>query len=808
MSMSRIRQLIHEIHRRSLWQVLGIYLVGSWVGYQVVLNLTQGVGLPHWVPGLAVALFVIGLPIVLATAFVQEGLPASTASRPARSDAAPFASPGVSDRAADAPPGDPADSSDAIEVSRRPAAAAAPPVERRASPAPDRGRHHWLLTWQRALLGGVVAFLLLGITAGGYMGARNAGIGPFGALIAAGKLEERERLLVADFGSGPADAELAEALTQAFRIDFSQSPVINVVEPRYAHDLLQRMGLEGSARLDATLAREAARRDGIKAIVTGDVARAGRGYVLSASLVTAEDGAVLAAFRENAADSAAVLDAVDRLSRRLRERIGESLRSVNRSAALPPVTTTSLEALKKYARAVQAVDVENDVAAGIALLEEAIGLDSTFGMAWRKLAVTYSNSGGGRDQVAHAATRAYELRDGMSLREREMAVAYYHSQVTGDLQAAIRAYQALLEVHPDDHAALNNVALLYSRSGDPERAVEYYRRAIEADSANPLSASNLVAAYLNTGRVEEAERQLVRYVATFGETPAAVRFAVHTSIARGDFDEAMASARRLAELRRGDPQLRAESENMLADIYVLHGRLARAWQHRQEALAAARERGQDWQPLQTEMWEAERDIFVRRDPDAAVRRLDRALVAHPMNEITPLNRPYGWVINYYAFAGRADLARFWLDEREREIPADQRIDGSLEERISQIALAWADGDLTTALRLIDRLEGVDACRRCAAYMRALVLDRMEDDGAIDAYERYLATPDAFRIYFDNVYHAGALERLAQLYAERGRSADAARHAGRFIELWNDADAELQPRVAAMRDLLRSLTPEG
>ena len=71
--MSRLKGLIQEIHRRSLWQVLGIYLVGAWVAFQGIEALVSGLGLPEWVPGFAVVLLIVGLPIVLATAFVREG---------------------------------------------------------------------------------------------------------------------------------------------------------------------------------------------------------------------------------------------------------------------------------------------------------------------------------------------------------------------------------------------------------------------------------------------------------------------------------------------------------------------------------------------------------------------------------------------------------------------------------------------------------------------------------------------------------------------------------------------------------------
>ena len=69
-----MKSLIKEIHRRSLWQVLGVYLAASWVALQVVEQLTTAAGLPDWVQPFALVLLVVGLPIVLGTAFVQVGL--------------------------------------------------------------------------------------------------------------------------------------------------------------------------------------------------------------------------------------------------------------------------------------------------------------------------------------------------------------------------------------------------------------------------------------------------------------------------------------------------------------------------------------------------------------------------------------------------------------------------------------------------------------------------------------------------------------------------------------------------------------
>ncbi len=94
--MAHLKQLIHEIHRRSLWQVLGIYLVASWLVFQVVQTLTEGLGLPDWVPPIALILLLIGLPIVLATAFVQEG-GGARGEEPNRASMAPGEVPSAAD---------------------------------------------------------------------------------------------------------------------------------------------------------------------------------------------------------------------------------------------------------------------------------------------------------------------------------------------------------------------------------------------------------------------------------------------------------------------------------------------------------------------------------------------------------------------------------------------------------------------------------------------------------------------------------------------------------------------------------------
>jgi TolB-like protein len=210
----------------------------------VVYWLVRGLGLPDWVLPAAVGLLLAGLPIMVVTGLVERRRAiASTARIPAPTGVA-------------------------------------------------RGLHRWL-TWRRALMGGVSVFAGLGVVTGVYMAMRLLGIGPAGTLVASGVIKDREPLILANFDNRASDSTLGLSLTEAFRVDLSQSPMVKLVDAQTLRDALGRMQRPPGAPLDLGLAREVAEREGVKAVVTGQIDPVGRGYVLSASLVSAADGRLL-----------------------------------------------------------------------------------------------------------------------------------------------------------------------------------------------------------------------------------------------------------------------------------------------------------------------------------------------------------------------------------------------------------------------------------------------------------------------------------------------------------------------------------
>ena len=780
-----MKSVFREIHRRSLWQVLGIYLASGWLALQVVGTLADVVGIPDWFGPVAIGLLIIGLPIVMATAFVQRGGPAF--GKPA---ARPFADPEPTTAAAEPTTGG------------TPAASA---------PAPQPAAAHRLFTWRNAIAGGVVAFSVLAFGTVGWFGMRALGIGPAATLVAQGVIGERPIVVLADFDAE--DDALSRLATEAFRMDLSQSRVVRLAEPATVSETLERMARAADEELDRSLAREVAQREGYPAIIVGEITGVGGGHRLSAQLVSAESGEILASHRETARDSTEILDAIDELSTRLRERIGESLVDLRAEPALEQATTSNLEALRKYSQAERAIYVEGDVPRGIILLEEAVALDTAFAFALARLSITLINLGQERDRQVEMLSRAYRHRDRLTEKERYRVSASYAMAVTGDRAASITGWEGLLAVDPENYTALANLSDLYLYMRDYERALDYGTRAMSADSTEPVAYWNSAEALARMGRFDEAESTISSFFAMSAENPFMHEILGLLQAVRGDLEGAETTFEGIREQQLGDPFWRATAPALMAAAAAGRGQLGRAHALLDESMRAHAERSLTGEYLRSATWSALLDVRVARDPAAALARLDRALDRAPIEDVTPLDRPYPELALVYAEAGRPERARELLLDFEASIPSGvspglglgiQVLIVAAPER-SRAHAALAEGRFDEAQEDFRRSD-VGYCRICALPGLARAYDEAgEADSAIAVYERYLDTPEPYRLWHGDPYYlAPSHERLGQLYDEVGDLDNAAEHYAAFVELWADADPELQPRVAAAQNRLQQI----
>jgi tetratricopeptide (TPR) repeat protein/TolB-like protein len=738
-------------------RVVVLFAAASAAVLGVVYLLVRQLGLPDWVFYGAVGLLLVGLPIVLVTGHLERRRALARASG-------------------------------------------------RVATTPNVGVRGWF-TWRKAIRGGVLAFALLGVAAVVYTAMRIMGIGPVGTLVASGRLSEKDRLVVADFENRSADSGLAGSVTEAFRIDLGQSPVVRILSTAQISDALTRMQRDPATPITSALAREIAAREGAKAVVAGEISALGKGYVLSARILSAADGSELVALRETAADDGGIVAALDKLSGRVRERIGESLKTIRGGQPLDEVTTGSLEALRLYSEAARLSD-DGFHERAIPMLEQAIALDSGFAMAWRKLAVALANARASQERIVAATTRAYQHRDRLPEIERQLTTAYYFSSVDVDPAKEEAAYRRVLAISPDNPVAVNNLALMLLQTGGrPSEAESLVAPSVRA-SQNPGNRYlQLLSAQVGQGHDDDARRTLDQMARQPGAPPSyrwGRAVALH---AMGDYDAAEHAWLDLG-LSTRDPSFQGLMHEGLADLAQTRGKLAEAERQTRLAIGVSERRGLPGSALAAAADLALEHIRFRGDSAGALRIVETALRQYPLDSLPALDRPGGKLALAYAAAGDPAKARRLLTTYEAQVPVGIRR-GRWEWYRARGWVALAEGRAPDAVTAFVQGRNAQSCPDCGAWDEGVAFERAGlPDSALAAYQRAAGRGTVWKSVADAWGLAPSLKRLGELYEERGDRQRALEFYGRFAELWKDADPTLQPAVREVRGRMAQLAGEG
>ena len=688
------------------------------------------------------------------------------------------------------------------------AAAAGMPPSRTAALAVQARPH---LRVRRVAWGGVAAFAAFALVVAGYMTLRALGVGPAGSLFAAGTLAERDTLVVADFRVAGPDTALGPVVAEAVRADLRQSRALTVAPVSRVVAALRRMERDPKQPFGEELAREVAQREGLKAVVAGELTPLGAGYVVTLRLLGAASGDVLASFQETADAPEALIPTVQRLTRALRGRAGESLTAVRTDPPLSRVTTASLPALRKQTAASHAINVESDNAKAVALAREAIALDSTFAGAYRGLATALGNLGidpVGRDS---ALTRAYRHRDRLPERERLITTVDYFYQGPGqDRRRAATAFAALLALDSTNAGVLNNYGILLTRLREFAAAEAVLRRSM---ALRPMAMApvNLANALVGQGRFAAAESTLAAARARWPEAEVLTALTVVTAADGRVLDSAVARAERLLATS-ADPAMRATMVGMLAAAALQRGQPALAERRLAEERELRRAAGDPDAPLTDAAYLAQADLWAREAPARAVARLDAALAAHPVPAAPTVEEQRAALeaAALYAAAGAAARAQALLTSIEATADSAARRRLSPERTRVRAELALAAGRGAEAMRLF-RASDVAAdggpatrCSSCVLPDLARAAERAGwGDSARVFWTRFVEEPALSRSDADTWHLARAYRRLGELWSDAGDDAQATRYEERFVALRAQAEPALQAEVAAVRQRLLS-----
>jgi eukaryotic-like serine/threonine-protein kinase len=312
-------------------------------------------------------------------------------------------------------------------------------------------------------------------------------------------------VVLAELENATGDADLDRVLNQALTIDLEQSPFLSLLSRPRIRETLVEMQLSKDELLTPAVAREVCERNNAQAVMHGTIARLGSRYVLLLQTDSCVSGKQIAGYKAEASNKEDVLRALDIAAGQVRSQLGESNASLERfQTPIAQATTPSLDALRAYSQALERFE-RGDMKASQALLEHAIALDPNFATAYRSLSATYYN----RADFAQATTfvtKAFELRDRTTERERLQIETAYYAYGNFDYEATIRSMKLFNETYPNNAGNWGNLSNMYTQLGQYADAIVAGEQSYRIDPHPAVGASILARAYKRANRFADAKR--------------------------------------------------------------------------------------------------------------------------------------------------------------------------------------------------------------------------------------------------------------------------------------------------------------
>jgi serine/threonine protein kinase/tetratricopeptide (TPR) repeat protein len=599
-------------------------------------------------------------------------------------------------------------------------------------------------------------------------------------------LTDKDTVVLSEFVNTTGDPVFDGTLKQALAVELEESPYLNLLPESKIQAALRFMGRKPDERITKDLAREISQRENAKAIIAGSIASLGNNYVITLEATNAQTGDSLARQQAEAAGKEQVLKSLDKAASELRQKLGESLSSVQQFATpLEKATTSSLEALKEYSAGV-AFHNRLEEQSALPHFKRAIELDPTFAAAYSYLGTVSSNMGA-RQDAAEYTRKAYDLRDRASEREKFYIISHYYAFSTGDIQKEVELYEQWLRVFPRDGPPLANLTLNYMLTGDREKALVSAANHMRVAPQDNFAYQNQMSAYMYLNRFDEAKA-----IANSAIAQKLDSYSIHIYLyALASYQRDEAAMEREVSFATGKPieqlfLLRiAAHQDSLGEI-----RLSR--QTAQRTVELAKQRGLNAIPVNLSCSHVLRDAvhgYTQGSRQAALSllrqaedRTNRASVALAL-----------------AFDGDSAQAQRIADDMSREFPDDFNTKHASLPAARALVLLRQNkpADAVAVLepsRPYDFAIPMHNFTHLTMYVRGLAYLQLHDGAkAVAEFQRILDNPGINPL---SVFVPLAQLNLARAYVLQGDNAKARTAYQDFLALWKDADPDVPVLIQA------------
>ncbi|PYS34950.1 MAG: hypothetical protein DMF75_05070 [Acidobacteria bacterium] len=593
---------------------------------------------------------------------------------------------------------------------------------------------------------------------------------------------DKDTILLADFVNTTGDSVFDGTLKQALAVQLGQSPFLDIFSEDRVREALKFMNRSPDEHVTRDIAREICERQGIKAMLLGSISGLGTHYVISLEAVNANTGDSIATEQVETDGKEQVLKSLGQAASKLREKLGESLASIqNFDVPIDQVTTSSLDALRAYSMGL-AQHSSGNYPQAIPLYKRAIELDNNFAIAYARLANVYNNTGK-FELSREASAKAYEFRDRASEREKLFVTASYYGGVTGEWDKQIEQLEVWSRTYPRDWEPRNLLASRYTLVGPFDKALAEAREAVRLNPKEARAYTNLAVAFIGLNRFEDAKSVLRQALAQKLETTNMRIRLFHIAFVQDD----AATMKEQLDWAASKPE---EAQMWQAQAAEFSGQLAKANQFTERVIGLMRAADSKETTAQLLLQQALRNATFG----------SCGQVGETVRQALGLSREQAKLItaaNALAVCNQTRAAQTLIDELMKRFPLD-----TLQKMVlipitrSQIELTRGDGSPVIQLLESSRKYEV-AGEFWPQYLRG------------QAYLKQKKGAEAAKEFQTIIDHRGwyplsPLYPLAQLGVARaavieGDAAKARRAYQDFFTLWKEADTSIPILVVARQE---------
>jgi serine/threonine protein kinase/tetratricopeptide (TPR) repeat protein len=605
-------------------------------------------------------------------------------------------------------------------------------------------------------------------------------------------LSDKDTIVLADFTNTTGDAVFDGTLRQGLSVQLEQSPFLSIISDLQIQQTLQMMGQKPDAKLTPEIARELCQRTGSAAVLGGSIGQIGTQYLLTLKAVNCSSGESLASTDAQASDKNHVLDALGKTASEIRNKLGESVSTVQKfDTPLEQATTPSLAALKSFSSGGKVANTIGD-SAGIPFFKHAIELDSNFALAYAMLGRLYSDIGES-GIAADYARKAYVLRDQTSETEKYFISVNFHLVVTGNMEQAAQTCELWIQAYPraeKPHDFLSGA--IYPVIGQYEKGVEEGREAVRLNPDFIFSYTNLMYAYISLNRVTEAKAIYEQALKRKLDHPL-----FHTALYEVAFlqNDAAGMEQQVA-WSAGKPAAEDELLGMEADTAAHSGRLREAREFSRRAVDSA-ERAEENEPTATYSALSGLREALFGDADEARRLATLATERSAGRDVQ-----YGSALAL-AYAGDDGRARMLTDDLGKRFPEDTIVQLNYQPSL-RAKLAVSRGNASGAIESLRVALPYELGQTTSStygwtavypiYVRGeAYLAAHQGNEAAAEFQKII---DHWGIVLNSPIGALVHLQIGRAYAMQGDAAKAKAAYQDFLTLWKDADPDIPILIAA------------